>query len=137
MANRDIFVHFSFFRFAKQSKNEKREHICGYFLFFDFSAFNQKRKNRKLRSSPLKFLFFYVWQKMEKSQLCLLFVTFSISLANWRDVMDLVKYLLFPFLKKIKKLNWPDRARTGLARLISLNLCSLYLKWISERGIFS
>ena len=93
MTNKDIFVHFSFSRFPKQSKKQKMERICEYFLFFDFSAFNQKRKNRKLRSSPLKFLFFYVWQKMEKSQLCLFFLLRLQYLANWRDIMDLVKYL--------------------------------------------
>ena len=82
---------FHFSVFLSNRKNEKMEHICGYFLFFDFSAFNQKRKNRKLASSPLKFLFFYVWQKMEKAQLCQFFCYVFHILANWRDVMDLVR----------------------------------------------
>ena len=68
MGKKDIFVHFQFFRSPKQSKNAKMEYICGHFLFFDFSAFNEKRKrNRKLTSSPLKFVFFSVSQKMEKN----------------------------------------------------------------------
>ena len=34
------------------------EYACGHFLFFDFSVFNQKRKNRKLIPSLLKARYF-------------------------------------------------------------------------------
>ena len=90
MANKDIFVYFPFFCFPKQSKKHKNGIYLWAFSVFDFSAFNQKRKNRKLISSPLKFLFFYVWQKMEKSQLCLFFGYVFRILANWRDYTVLI-----------------------------------------------
>ena len=96
MAKKDILSIFHFSVFPSNRKNAKMELSCGHFLFFDFSVFNRKRKkNRKLTSSPLNFLFFYVWQKVEKSQLCLFFCYVIHILANQRDVMDLVKYAVF------------------------------------------
>ena len=89
MANKDILSIFHFSVFLSNRKNVKMELSCGHFLF---SIFNRKRINRKLTSSPLNFLFFYVWQKVEKSQLCPFFCYVIHILANWRDVIDLVKY---------------------------------------------
>ena len=48
MAKNDIFVNFPFFRFPNPWKNAKLEYICGYFLFFVFSALNQKTKKQKI-----------------------------------------------------------------------------------------
>ena len=64
----------------------------GIFCFSIFPFVIENENNRKLTSSPLNFLFFYVWQKVEKSQLCLIFCYVIHILANCRDVMDLVKY---------------------------------------------
>ena len=82
---------FHFSVFPGNGKNAKIEYTCGHFLFFDFSAFNRKRKNRKLAPGPLNFLFFYIWQKIEKSQFSLFCYVIHI-LTNWRDIIDLVKY---------------------------------------------
>ena len=96
MAKRDIFVHSPFFRFPKQSKKRENGIFLYVFSVLYFSAFNQKRKNRKLTSSPLKFLFFYFLKKMKKSLLYLFFVTFSIF---WQigEISSILLNTLFRF----------------------------------------
>jgi len=59
MTKNDIFVNFPFFRYPNQWKKRKNGiHLGAFFAFFVF-VFNQKRKNKKMKSIPLNFLFFH------------------------------------------------------------------------------
>ena len=66
--------------------------LVGIFCFSIFPLLIENEKNRKLTCSPLNFLFFYVWQKMEKTTVQAIFCYVIHILTNWRDVIDLVKY---------------------------------------------
>jgi len=48
MAKNDILSIFYFFVLLTSGKNAKMEYICGDFLFFVFSALNQKTKKQKI-----------------------------------------------------------------------------------------
>ena len=84
MAKKDIFVHYSVFL------SNRKNAVVGIFCFSIFPLLN-----RKLTSSPWKFLFFYVWQKMEKSQLRQFFCYVFHILANWRDVIEIYTQTIY------------------------------------------
>ena len=90
-------------------KTQKWNILVGIFCFSIFPLLIENEKNRKLTCSPLNFLFFYVWQKMEKSQLCLFLLRFPyfgklerlssivLNILFWFEMYtnDLLKYLSF------------------------------------------
>ena len=97
MAKNDIFVHFSFFRFPNQlRKTEKGNILVGIFCFSIFPLLIKNEKAENWHPVHRIFYFSMFGEKMEKSQLCLFFVTFSIF---WQigEMSSILSNILFWF----------------------------------------
>ena len=93
MAKNDIFCQFFIFPFSyNQWKNAKMEYICGYFLFFVFSALNQKTKKQNIDIQSIEFFIFLFLAKKIENYSCVYFLLRFHILVNWRNFIDLVEH---------------------------------------------